>query len=299
MNYSVLDQIGNTPIVSLEAATGAKIYAKAEYLNPGGSIKDRVALFMLEEAKRTGQLKDGDIIAEPTSGNTGIGIALVGGLMGHKVVIAMPENMSIERRNIMKALGAEVILTPAEESVEGAINAIRKVKAERANVFVPNQFENVNNPLAHYLTTGPEIWNQLSHHVDIFVSGLGSGGTLGGVGRFLKERNPETRIVAVEPKNVSALLGHEPGLHKIEGIGDGFIPPVLDTSLVDEVFEVSDDDAISTCRQLTRTAGLLVGTSSGANVWVCQQLAAKYGRDKVIATVLPDRAERYFSTSLL
>jgi len=299
MNYSVLDQIGNTPIVSLEAATGAKIYAKAEYLNPGGSIKDRVALFMLEEAKRTGQLKDGDIIAEPTSGNTGIGIALVGGLMGHKVVIAMPENMSIERRNIMKALGAEVILTPAEESVEGAINAIRKVKAERANVFVPNQFENVNNPLAHYLTTGPEIWNQLSHHVDIFVSGLGSGGTLGGVGRFLKERNPETRIVAVEPKNVSALLGHEPGLHKIEGIGDGFIPPVLDTSLVDEVFEVSDDDAISTCRQLTRSAGLLVGTSSGANVWVCKQLAAKYGRDKIIATVLPDRAERYFSTSLL
>ena len=299
MNYSVLDQIGNTPIVSLEAATGAKIYAKAEYLNPGGSIKDRVALFMLEEAKRTGQLKDGDIIAEPTSGNTGIGIALVGGLMGHKVVIAMPENMSIERRNIMKALGAEVILTPAEESVEGAINAIKKVKAERANVFVPNQFENVNNPLAHYLTTGPEIWNQLSHHVDIFVSGLGSGGTHGGVGRFLKERNPETRIVAVEPKNVSALLGHEPGLHKIEGIGDGFIPPVLDTSLVDEVFEVSDDDAISTCRQLTRTAGLLVGTSSGANVWVCQQLAAKYGRDKIIATVLPDRAERYFSTSLL
>ena len=299
MNYSVLDQIGNTPIVSLEAATGAKIYAKAEYLNPGGSIKDRVALFMLEEAKRTGQLKDGDIIAEPTSGNTGIGIALVGGLMGHKVVIAMPENMSIERRNIMKALGAEVILTPAEESVEGAINAIKKVKAERANVFVPNQFENVNNPLAHYLTTGPEIWNQLSHHVDIFVSGLGSGGTLGGVGRFLKERNSATKIVAVEPKNVSALLGHEPGLHKIEGIGDGFIPPVLDTSLVDEVFEVSDDDAISTCRQLTRTAGLLVGTSSGANVWVCQQLAAKYGRDKIIATVLPDRAERYFSTSLL
>jgi len=299
MNYSVLDQIGNTPIVSLEAATGAKIYAKAEYLNPGGSIKDRVALFMLEEAKRTGQLKDGDIIAEPTSGNTGIGIALVGGLMGHKVVIAMPENMSIERRNIMKALGAEVILTPAEESVEGAINAIKKVKAERANVFVPNQFENVNNPMAHYLTTGPEIWNQLSHHVDIFVSGLGSGGTLGGVGRFLKERNSATKIVAVEPKNVSALLGHEPGLHKIEGIGDGFIPPVLDTSLVDEVFEVSDDDAISTCRQLTRTAGLLVGTSSGANVWVCQQLAAKYGRDKIIATVLPDRAERYFSTSLL
>ena len=299
MNYSVLDQIGNTPIVSLEAATGAKIYAKAEYLNPGGSIKDRVALFMLEEAKRTGQLKEGDIIAEPTSGNTGIGIALVGGLMGHKVVIAMPENMSIERRNIMKALGAEVILTPAAESVEGAINAIKKVKAERANVFIPNQFENANNPLAHYLTTGPEIWNQLSHHVDIFVSGLGSGGTLGGVGRFLKERNPETRIVAVEPKNVSALLGHEPGLHKIEGIGDGFIPPVLDTSLVDEVFEVSDDDAIATCRKLTRAAGLLVGTSSGANVWVCQQLAAKYGSDKIIATVLPDRAERYFSTSLL
>ncbi len=296
---NVLDQIGNTPIVCLKEAIGANIFGKAEYLNPGGSIKDRVAFFMLEEAKKNGQLKDGDTIAEPTSGNTGIGISLVGGMMGHKVVIAMPENMSIERRNIMQALGAEVILTPADQSVEGAINAIKKVQAERANVYVPNQFENPNNPLAHYLNTGPEIWRQLRHNVDIFVSGLGSGGTLGGVGKFLKERDPKTKIVAVEPKNVSALLGHEPGLHRIEGIGDGFIPPVLDTSLVDEVIEVTDDDAIQTCRLLARSAGLLVGTSSGANIWACRQLADKYGPDKIIATVLPDRAERYFSTALL
>lgn len=296
---SVLDQIGNTPIVCLKGILNADIFAKAEHLNPGGSIKDRVALFMLEEAKRSGELKDGDVIAEPTSGNTGIGMALVGGMMGHHVIVVMPENMSEERKKIIKALGAELILTPAKESLEGCIRVINDLKKSRKNIYVPQQFENQNNPLAHYLTTGPEIWTQLNHHVDIFVSGLGSGGTLQGVGKFLKERNKDTIIVAVEPKNVSALLGHEPGLHRIEGIGDGFIPPVLDTSIVDEVFEVTDDDAINTSRMLASKAGLLVGISSGANVWACIQTAAKLGRDKIIATVLPDRAERYFSTSLI
>lgn len=296
---SVLDQIGNTPIVCLKSALDANIFGKAEYLNPGGSIKDRVALFMLEEARRRGDLKPGDTIAEPTSGNTGIGIALVGGLLGHKVIIAMPENMSEERKKIMTALGAEIILTPAKESLEGSIHAVMDLKASRDDIFVPQQFENNDNPMAHYLTTGPEIWNQLGHHVDVFVSGLGSGGTLGGVGRFLKERNPDTRIIAVEPKNVSALLGHEPGLHRIEGIGDGFVPPVLDTSLVDDVIEVCDDDAVQTSRLLAHSAGLLVGTSAGANVWACRRMAEQVGTDKIIATVLPDRAERYFSTSLI
>jgi len=296
---NVLDQIGNTPIVCLKSVLDANIFAKAEHLNPGGSIKDRVALFMLQEAKKAGQLKDGDIIAEPTSGNTGIGMALVGGLMGHQVIIVMPENMSEERKKIIRALGAELILTPAKESIEGCIRVIKELQKARDNVYVPQQFENPNNPLAHYLTTGPEIWSQLRHQVDVFVSGLGSGGTLQGVGKFLKERNKDTVIVAVEPMNVSALLGDEPGLHRIEGIGDGFIPPVLDTTLIDEVVEVTDDDAFDTSRMLAHKAGLLVGTSAGANVWACRRMAEKFGKDKIIATVLPDRVERYFSTSLI
>jgi cysteine synthase A len=296
---NVLDQIGNTPIVCLKSALSANIFAKAEHLNPGGSIKDRVALFMLEEAMRKGELRPGAVIAEPTSGNTGIGMALVGGVMGHRVICVMPENMSEERKKIIRALGAELILTPADQSLQGCIDVVNGLRRDIKNLYVPQQFENPNNPLAHYLSTGPEIWTQLRHHVDVFVSGLGSGGTLQGVGKFLKERYKETVIVAVEPKNVSALLGHEPGLHRIEGIGDGFVPPVLDISIVDEVVEVTDEDAIETSRMLARKAGLLVGTSAGANVWACIQMANKHGRDKMIATVLPDRAERYFSTSLI
>jgi cysteine synthase A len=296
---SVLDQIGNTPIVCLKQMTGANIFAKAEYLNPGGSIKDRVALFLVQEAMKDGKLKPGDTIVEPSSGNTGIGFAMIGAIFGFKVIIVMPESASEERKKIIKAFGGEVVLTPAKQSLEGCLKKVKEIKESRKNVFVPQQFENPNNPLIHYLSTGPEIWNQLDHHVDIFVSGLGSGGTLGGVGKFLKERNSDTLIVAVEPKNVSALLGHEPGLHRIEGIGDGFIPPVLDTSLIGDVVEVTDEDAVATCRELAKKAGLLVGTSSGANVWACLQMAKKYGNEKIIATVLPDRAERYFSTSLI
>lgn len=296
---AVLDLIGNTPIMSLRKMTGLNIYAKAEFLNPGGSIKDRVAQFMIGEAERRGKLKPGMTIMEPTSGNTGIGLALVGVQKGYRVVIVMPENMSEERKKLIAALGAELVLTPAEKGIAGTVEEAEKRAKADSSIFVPQQFENPDNPEIHYRTTAREIWDQLDGRVDMFVSGLGSGGTLCGVGRFLKEKNSDILVVAVEPKNVSALLGHEPGLHKIQGIGDGFVPPVLDTSLVDEVIEVTDDDAVQTARGLAKIQGLLVGTSSGANVWASIRAAEKYGRDKMIATVLADRAERYFSTALI
>lgn len=296
---SVLDIIGNTPMISLRKLCGMNISAKAEYLNPGGSIKDRVAKYMIEQAEARGVLKNGMTIMEPTSGNTGIGIALVGVQKGYRVVIVMPENMSEERKKIIKALGAELLLTKAEDSIEGAVLEVQKRKAEDPSVFIPQQFENHDNPRSHYLTTAAEIWKQTAGSVDIFVSGLGSGGTLAGVGKFIKEKNPSSKIIAVEPKNVSALLGHEPGFHKIQGIGDGFVPAVLDVSLIDGVIEVTDEDAISTTRDLARVLGVLAGTSSGANVWASIQVARKYGNDKNIVTILPDRVERYFSTSLI
>lgn len=292
--------IGNTPLVSLKQMTGLHIYAKAEFLNPGGSIKDRVAKNMVEQAEKSGRLKPGMTIVEPTSGNTGIGLSLVGVRKGYRVIIVMPENMSEERKKIIRRLGAELILTPAERSINGSVQKAGEILAELgAKGFMPQQFTNPNNPAIHYKTTAPEIYTQLEGHVDIFVSGLGSGGTLQGIGKYLKEKNPDLKVIAVEPKNVSALLGHEPGLHQIQGIGDGFVPDVLDTSLIDEVVEVSDEDAIQTTRQLAQVQGLLCGTSSGANVWAAMQMAEKFGKDKVIATVLADRMERYFSTGLL
>lgn len=296
---SVLDIIGNTPLLSLKKLTGCNIYAKLEFLNPGGSIKDRIAKYMIEEAERRGSLKPGMTIMEPTSGNTGIGLALAGVQKGYRVVIVMPENMSEERKKIIKAFGAELILTPTEKGINGTIEETQNRAKSDQNIFVPQQFENKDNPAIHFMTTGPEIWRQLDGKVDIFVSGLGSGGTLQGVGKFLKEKNPNCVIVAVEPKNVSALLGHEPGLHRIQGIGDGFVPAILDTSLVDEVVEVTDEDAIQMARQLAKVQGVLVGTSSGANVWASCEILKQYGNNKVVATVLPDRAERYFSTSLI
>ncbi len=297
---NVIDMIGNTPIVSLEQSTGLNIYAKAEFLNPGGSIKDRVAKNMVEQAEKAGKLKKGMTIVEPTSGNTGIGLSLVGVRKGYKVIIVMPENMSEERKKIIRRLGAELVLTPAELSIDGSVKKAEEILAGLGeDGFMPQQFTNPNNPRIHYETTGPEIYQQLNEKVDIFVSGLGSGGTLQGIGRYLKEKNPDLKVVAVEPKNVSALLGHEPGLHQIQGIGDGFIPEVLDTGLIDEIVEVTDEDAINTTRELAQVQGLLCGTSSGANVWAAKQMAEKYGKDKVIATVLADRMERYFSTGLL
>lgn len=299
INESIIDIIGSTPMLNLRKMTGLKIFAKAEYLNPGGSIKDRVAKFMVEQAEKDGSLKPGMTIMEPTSGNTGIGLALVGVQKGYRVIIVMPENMSVERKKIIAALGAELVLTPASDSIGGAVAEVERKAALDKSIFVPQQFENPNNPLIHYLSTAQEIWEQMNGKIDVFVSGLGSGGTLQGVGKFLKEKNPEVKIIAVEPKNVSALLGHEPGLHKIQGIGDGFIPGVLDTKLIDDVVEVTDEDAIAFARELAVKHGVLAGTSSGANVCASVQMAQKYGKDKSIVTILPDRIERYFSTSLI
>ena len=296
---NILDLIGNTPLLSLEATTGIELYAKAEFLNPGGSIKDRIALNMLEEAEKSGKLRPGMTIIEPTSGNKGIGLALCGVRKGYRVIIVMPENMSEERKKIIHALGAELVLTPPELSIGGSVEKAEEIASSSDEYFVPQQFENPANPDAHYKTTAREIVEQLGKKIDIFVSGIGSGGTLQGIASYLLEQNPDCKIVAVEPKNVSALLGHEPGLHQIQGIGDGFIPAVLDTKIITDIVEVADNDAIQTARELARVQGLLVGTSSGANVWAAKQMAEKYGRDKVIVTILADRAERYFSTSLL
>ena len=291
---NILDLIGNTPLIRLK---GENIFVKAEFLNPGGSIKDRVALAMLEGAERDGRLKPESIVVEPTSGNTGIGVALVGRLKGYEVKIVMPENMSVERKKLIAALGAELILTPCDDSLAGAVKKVEEMAAADNRIFVPQQFENPDNPRVHYEETAHELWRQMTGDIACFVAGVGSGGTLQGVGKFLKEHKSDVKIVAVEPKDVSALLGHEPGLHQIQGIGDGFIPAVLDVSLVDDVVEVTDEDAIETTRQLGTDYGLLVGISSGANVWAARQLAARIQGN--IATVLPDRAERYFSTALL
>jgi cysteine synthase A len=292
--HNILELIGDTPLIRLN---GENIFAKAEFLNPGGSIKDRVAMAMVEGAERDGRLHDGSILVEPTSGNTGIGIALIGQVKGYRVRIVMPEDMSEERKKLIRALGAELVLTPAREGIQGAVEHVRRMAAENSNIFVPQQFENPDNPRIHYETTAPELWRQVEGDLACFAAGVGSGGTLQGVGKFLKEQNPKIKVVAVEPQNVSAILGHEPGLHQIQGIGDGFVPDILDLSLVDDVVEVSDEDAIATTRRLGKENGLLVGISSGANVWAARQLAAKYPGN--VATVLPDRAERYFSTSLL
>ena len=291
---NILDLIGNTPLLRLRAE---RVYAKAEFLNPGGSVKDRVALAMLEGAERDGRLRPDSIIVEPSSGNTGIGLALVGRLKGYRVRIVMPEGMSEERKKLIKALGAELVLTGDDEGIPGAVRRARELADEDPHVFIPNQFENPDNPRVHYEQTAVELWRQMSGQIDCFVAGVGSGGTLQGIGKFLREHRPDAKVIAVEPKNVSALLGHEPGLHQIQGIGDGFIPGVLDVALVDGVVEVTDEDAIETTRQLGRDHGLLVGISSGANVWAARELTKKI--DGNIATVLPDRAERYFSTALL
>ena len=291
---NILHLIGNTPLIRLKSET---VYAKAEFLNPGGSIKDRVALAMIEGAERDGKLRPDSIIVEPTSGNTGIGVALVGRLKGYKVRIVMPENMSEERKKLIKCLGADLVLTPGKDGIAGAVKRVAEMRAEDPRIYVPQQFENPDNPRVHYEETARELWRQMNGDIACFVAGVGSGGTLQGVGKYLSEHRPEARIVAVEPKNVSAILGHEPGLHQIQGIGDGFVPAILDVSLVDEVVEVTDEDAIETTRQLGRDFGLLVGISSGANVWAARQMAKRIQGN--IATVLPDRAERYFSTALL
>ncbi len=295
---NAIDLIGDTPLVSLKEMTGYSIFAKAEFLNPGGSIKDRVAKNMVEQAERKGILKPGMTIVEPTSGNTGIGLAFVGVRKGYHVVIVMPENMSEERKTIIKMLGAELVLTPKELSIGGSVAKAEELVRERGNCFLPQQFENPDNPEIHYTTTAVELYEQMDGRIDIFVSGLGSGGTLQGMGRYLKEKNPGLILAAVEPKDVSALRGHKPGIHSIQGIGDGFVPAVLDRDMIDDIIEVPDEEAVAATKELARVPGLLCGISSGANVWAAERLAEKYGTDKIIATVLPDRMERYFSTGL-
>lgn len=296
---NILDLIGNTPLLSLKPTTGCEIYAKAEFLNPGGSIKDRVAKNMLEQAEKDGKLRKGMTIIEPTSGNTGIGLALCGVRMGYKVIIVMPENMSEERKKLIRGLGAELVLTPAELSIDGSVKEAERIANSSDEYFVPQQFQNQANTQAHYATTAVELVEQLGKPIDIFISGIGSGGTLAGIAKYLLEINPDTKIIAAEPQGVSALLGQKPGPHQLQGIGDGFIPDILDPSVITEVVEVKDEDAIETARELARVQGILCGISSGANVWTAKKMAEKYGKDKVIATVMADRAERYFSVDLL
>ena len=294
---SILDSVGSVPLIRLKRMSSGNVFVKAEFLNPGGSIKDRVAKHIIESAEKEGKLKPGMIIIEATSGNTGIGLSLVGRQKGYKVVCVMPENMSEERKKIIQAFGGEIVFSPAEESLSGCLKQIQEItQGEPEKYFVANQFGNPHNPEIHYQQTGPEIWQDMEGEINIFVAGVGSGGTLQGIGKFLKEKNPSVKIVAVEPKNSAALLGREPGLHQIQGIGDGFVPDVLDVNMVDMVFTVSDEEAIETTRRLSREEGLLVGTSSGANLFAA--LHMDNGRNRVV-TILPDRAERYFSTALL
>jgi len=294
---SVLDAIGNIPLIQLKKMSSGNVFVKAEHLNPGGSIKDRVAKNIIEMAEKEGKLKPGMTIIEATSGNTGIGLTLVGVQKGYRVICVMPENMSEERKKIIQAFGGEIIFTSAQGSLPGSIKKMREItNAKPEKYFVADQFVNPHNPEIHYQQIAPEIWEDMKGKIDVFVAGVGSGGTLQGIGKFLKETNPKVKIVAVEPKNSSALLGQEPGLHQIQGIGDGFIPAVLDVKMVDMVYTVTDEEAIETTQQLSRKEGLLVGTSSGANVFAA--LHMDNGRNRVV-TVLPDRAERYFSTALL
>ena len=293
---TVLDAIGNAPLIPLRKMSSGKVLVKAEHLNPGGSIKDRVAKYIIEMAEKEGKLKPGMTIIEATSGNTGIGLALVGVQKGYKVICVMPENMSEERRKLIRAFGGEIIFTSAEGSLPESIKKLKEItEVQPEKYFIVNQFANPYNPETHYRHTAPEIWQETKGKIDVFVAGVGSGGTLQGIGKFLKEKNPKVKIVAVEPKNSSALLHREPGLHQIQGIGDGFVPDVLDINLVDMVFTVADEEAIETTRRLAQEEGLLVGTSSGANVFAA--LHMDNGKNRVV-TVLPDRAERYFSTIL-
>jgi cysteine synthase A len=265
---SVLEAVGGVPLIQLKKMSSGKVFVKAEHLNPGGSIKDRVAKYIIESAEGEGKLKPGMTIIEATSGNTGIGLSLVGRQKGYKVVCVMPENMSEERKKIILAFGGEINFSSAEGSLLGCLKKMQEIiEGDPEKYFVANQFRNPRNPEIHYTQTAPEIWQDMKGEIDIFIAGVGSGGTLQGVGKFLKEKKPDVKIVAVEPKNCSALLGREPGLHRIQGIGDGFIPDVLDVNLVDMVITVSDEEAIETTHRLSQEEGLLVGTSSGANVF--------------------------------
>ncbi|NLP48898.1 MAG: cysteine synthase A [Clostridiales bacterium] len=297
--------IGKTPLVSLqkfakENELHANLIAKLEFLNPAGSVKDRVALAMVEEAQASGRLKEGSVIIEPTSGNTGIGLACVAASKGYKLIITMPETMSLERRNLIKAYGAELVLTDGSLGMTGAIKKAEELAAEIPNSFIAGQFVNPANPKAHYDTTGPEIWEDTGGELDIFIAGVGTGGTVSGVGEYLKRQNPAIKVVAVEPKDSALLSGGNAGPHKIQGIGANFIPEILNTNIYDEVVQVADQDAFAASRQLAHSEGILVGISSGAALWAACQIAKRpENAGKNLLVILPDTGERYLSTDML
>ena len=300
----ITDLIGKTPLLKLSnygelKELGATVYGKLEYFNPAGSVKDRIAKAMIDDAEAKGVLKPDSVIIEPTSGNTGIGLAAVAASRGYKIILTMPETMSIERRNLLKAYGAELVLTEGAKGMKGAIAKAQELAAETPNSFIPSQFTNSANPTAHRNTTGPEIWEDTDGKVDIFVAGVGTGGTVSGVGEYLKSKNPNVKVVAVEPAGSPVLSKGTPGPHKIQGIGAGFVPDTLDTEVYDEIITVENEDAFETGRTLARKEGLLVGISSGAAVWAATELAKRpENKGKIIVALLPDTGERYLSTPM-
>ena len=301
---TITDLIGSTPLLKLNRfaaaeSLGAEVYAKLEYFNPAGSVKDRIAYAMITDAEKNGALKPGSVIIEPTSGNTGIGLAAVAAARGYRIIIVMPETMSVERRQLMKAYGAELVLTEGAKGMKGAIAKAQELAAQTPDSFIPGQFTNPANPSAHRATTGPEIWNDTDGTVDTFVAGVGTGGTLTGVGEYLKSQNPNVKVVAVEPAGSPVLSKGVAGAHKIQGIGAGFVPDTLNTKIYDEIITVENEDAFATGRELARKEGLLVGISSGAAVWAAAQLAKRpENQGKRIVVLLPDTGDRYLSTPM-
>ncbi len=301
---NLTDLIGNTPLLELKNydktyGIEASIIAKLEYFNPGGSVKDRIGFSMIEDAEQRGLLNKDSVIIEPTSGNTGIALAYISAAKGYRIILAMPETMSIERRNLLKALGAELVLTPGPEGMKGAIKRATELAAETPNSFIPSQFDNAANPEVHRKTTAEEIWNDTDGKVDIFIAGVGTGGTITGVGEALKAKNPNIKIVAVEPVDSPVISGGKPGPHKIQGIGAGFIPANLNVAVIDEIFQVKNEEAFDTSKKLAKTEGLLVGISSGAAAYAATQIALRpENKGKNIVVLLPDTGERYLSTVL-
>ena len=295
----ITDLIGGTPLLELvnyekENNLEATVLAKLEYFNPAGSVKDRIAVAMVDEAEKQGKLKSGSVIIEPTSGNTGIGLASVAASRGYRIIITMPETMSVERRNLLKAYGAELVLTDGAKGMKGAIEKAQELSEEIENSFLPSQFTNPANPAYHRATTGPEIWQDTDGKVDIFVAGVGTGGTVSGVGEYLKSQNPDVQVVAVEPASSPVLSGGKSGPHKIQGIGAGFIPDTLDTEVYDEIIKVENEDAFAAGRKIARTEGVLVGISSGAALWAATELAKRpENKGKTIVALFPDTGERY------
>lgn len=302
---SFLDLVGNTPLVRVnnlikKDELKADVLAKLEYFNPAGSVKDRIAKEMIQDALEKGLINENTTLIEPTSGNTGIGLSAVATALNLKIIITMPETMSVERRNLMKAYGAELVLTPGSEGMKGAIAKAKELASQIENSFIPGQFENPANPTAHYKTTGPEIYEQTEGKVDIFVAGVGTGGTISGIGKYLKEKNPEVKVVAVEPASSPVLSIGKGGAHKIQGIGAGFVPETLDTKIYDEIITVENEDAFATGKEMAKTEGILVGISSGAALYAAKELAKREeNAGKTIVVLLPDGGDRYLSTPLI